>query len=117
MNEAADGGELWRLAVRRTWRRAIAKRSFCRKCSATNWCEAFREFKSIWDPDWKMNPGKIVDPIARPKICAWAPDYNPPQPETHFQYPEDKGNFGRSHCAASASANAAADSQNHVPQL
>lgn len=20
--------------------------------------EAFREFKSIWDPDWKMNPGK-----------------------------------------------------------
>ena len=24
--------------------------------------EAFREFKSIWDPDWKMNPGKVVDP-------------------------------------------------------
>ena len=25
-------------------------------------CEAFREFKSLWDPDGKMNPGKIVDP-------------------------------------------------------
>src|SRR5205807_7670668 len=23
--------------------------------------QAFREFKTIWDPDWKMNPGKIVD--------------------------------------------------------
>src|SRR5204862_1704095 len=23
--------------------------------------EAFREFKSIWDPEWKMNPGKVVD--------------------------------------------------------
>ena len=21
---------------------------------------AFREFKQIWDPDWKMNPGKVV---------------------------------------------------------
>jgi FAD/FMN-containing dehydrogenase len=24
--------------------------------------EAFREFKSIWDPQWKMNPGKVVRP-------------------------------------------------------
>ncbi|MGE5275492.1 MAG: FAD-binding oxidoreductase, partial [Acidobacteriota bacterium] len=24
--------------------------------------EAFREFKRIWDPDGKMNPGKLVDP-------------------------------------------------------
>ena len=23
--------------------------------------QAFREFKTIWDPDWKMNPGKVVD--------------------------------------------------------
>jgi len=22
--------------------------------------QAFREFKSIWDPEWKMNPGKVV---------------------------------------------------------
>ena len=25
---------------------------------------AFREFKTIWDPDWKMNPGKVVHPDA-----------------------------------------------------
>ena len=24
--------------------------------------QAFREFKAIWDPDGKMNPGKVVDP-------------------------------------------------------
>jgi FAD/FMN-containing dehydrogenase len=24
---------------------------------------AFREFKATWDPGWKMNPGKIVDPV------------------------------------------------------
>ena len=24
--------------------------------------QAFREFKSLWDPDWKMNPGKLIDP-------------------------------------------------------
>jgi hypothetical protein len=24
--------------------------------------DAFREFKRIWDPDGRMNPGKVVDP-------------------------------------------------------
>src|SRR5579864_5814214 len=24
--------------------------------------QAFNEFKSAWDPDWKMNPGKVVEP-------------------------------------------------------
>src|SRR5207302_1881483 len=24
--------------------------------------EAFRQFKAIWDPDWKMNPGKVIQP-------------------------------------------------------
>ena len=24
--------------------------------------QAFREFKALWDPEWKMNPGKVVEP-------------------------------------------------------
>jgi len=24
--------------------------------------QAFREFKSAWDPEWKMNPGKLIEP-------------------------------------------------------
>ncbi len=34
----------------------------CPRCSVTTWCDAFREFKAIWDPDGRMNPGKVVDP-------------------------------------------------------
>lgn len=56
---------------------------------------AFREFKAIWDPDWKMNPGKIVDAYLPTENLRLGTGYNPPQPETHFQYPKDKGNFGR----------------------
>ncbi|MGH9530464.1 MAG: FAD-binding and (Fe-S)-binding domain-containing protein, partial [Terriglobales bacterium] len=57
--------------------------------------EAFREFKSIWDPDWKMNPGKIVDPYRIDQNLRLGPAYAPHQPETHFQFPEDRGSFAR----------------------
>jgi FAD/FMN-containing dehydrogenase/Fe-S oxidoreductase len=53
--------------------------------------EAFREFKRIWDPDWKMNPGKVVDPRPITADLRLGPDYNPPQPATHFAYPNDGG--------------------------
>src|SRR5215831_6336762 len=55
--------------------------------------EAFREFKSIWDPDWKMNPGKIVDPYRIDENHRLGADYKPWEPETHFKYPDDKGSF------------------------
>jgi FAD/FMN-containing dehydrogenase len=32
--------------------------------------EAFRQFKAIWDPEGKMNPGKVVDPVRSRPICA-----------------------------------------------
>jgi FAD/FMN-containing dehydrogenase/Fe-S oxidoreductase len=54
---------------------------------------AFREFKSIWDPDWKMNPGKVVDPDPITSNLRLGPDYAPPQPRTHFAYPRDRGSF------------------------
>ncbi len=57
--------------------------------------QAFREFKSIWDPHWKMNPGKVVDPYGITENLRVGPDYNPPQPKTHFQFPEDQGTFAR----------------------
>jgi FAD/FMN-containing dehydrogenase/Fe-S oxidoreductase len=64
--------------------------------------EAFRKFKSIWDPDWKMNPGKLIGlPGETPnKLDAnlrLGPGYAPWQPETHFQFPEDHGSL--SHAA------------------
>ena len=57
--------------------------------------EAFREFKSIWDPDWKMNPGKIVDPYRVDENLRLGPTYAPHQPETYFQFPDDRGSFAR----------------------
>jgi FAD/FMN-containing dehydrogenase/Fe-S oxidoreductase len=57
--------------------------------------QAFREFKSIWDPDWKMNPGKIVDPFRMDENLRLGPSYHPPEPETHFQFPDDQGSFAR----------------------
>ncbi len=57
--------------------------------------QAFRDFKSIWDPEWKMNPGKVVDPYPIASNLRLGTDYNPPQPPTHFQYPHDRGAFSR----------------------
>jgi FAD/FMN-containing dehydrogenase/Fe-S oxidoreductase len=57
--------------------------------------QAFREFKSIWDPEWKMNPGKVVDPYPITSNLRVGPDYNPPQLPTHFHFPGDKGAFSR----------------------
>jgi FAD/FMN-containing dehydrogenase/Fe-S oxidoreductase len=57
--------------------------------------QAFREFKLIWDPQWKMNPGKVVDPYGMEENLRIGPDYNPPQPDTHFSYPADRHSFAR----------------------
>jgi Fe-S oxidoreductase len=53
--------------------------------------EAFREFKSIWDPDWKMNPGKVVDPYRITDNLRLGPNYAPIAVKTHFAYPDDGG--------------------------
>ena len=44
---------------------------------------AFREFKAIWDPDNKMNPGKVVDPYPPDENLRLGPSYHPPQADTH----------------------------------
>ena len=55
--------------------------------------EAFREFKEIWDPGHKMNPGKLVDPYPLDTNLRTGTDYNPPQVKTHFKFPEDRHSF------------------------
>ena len=48
--------------------------------------EAFREFKSIWDPQWKMNPGKVVEAYRPDENLRLGVNYNPPQLKTHFSF-------------------------------
>jgi FAD/FMN-containing dehydrogenase/Fe-S oxidoreductase len=55
--------------------------------------EGFREFKALWDPDWKMNPGKVVEPNAITSNLRLGVDYRPAQVKTHFAYREDGGSF------------------------
>ena len=54
---------------------------------------AFREFKHIWDPDNKMNPGKIVDPYRLDQNLRLGQNYNPPVLDTNFAYTDDHGSF------------------------
>lgn len=55
--------------------------------------QAFGEFKAIWDPANKMNPGKIVEPYRIDENLRLGTDYRPAQPTTHFRFPEDGGSL------------------------
>jgi len=57
--------------------------------------QAFNEFKSLWDPDWKMNPGKVVRPYHPTENLRLGGDFRPWSPETHFNFPEDEGRMDR----------------------
>ncbi len=54
---------------------------------------AFRDFKSLWDPGGRMNPGKLVDPYPLDSNLRTGPDYKPKPVLTIFQYPDDGGSM------------------------
>jgi FAD/FMN-containing dehydrogenase/Fe-S oxidoreductase len=70
-----------------------SKAEFLYKMFGPELIEAFREFKSIWDPDGKMNPGKIVDPYRIEENLRLGAGYAPWNPTTHFKFPDDHGSF------------------------
>jgi Fe-S oxidoreductase len=55
--------------------------------------DAFYEFKRIWDPDWKMNPNRLIGDVKLDEGLRFGPDYRPPQLTTRFAYPDDRGSF------------------------
>ena len=59
--------------------------------------EAFRKFKSAWDPDWKMNPGKLIGARKLDDDLRLGANYAPWDPKTHFKFPDDHGSL--SHAA------------------
>jgi FAD/FMN-containing dehydrogenase/Fe-S oxidoreductase len=72
-----------------------ARAQFVHKMFGPELMAVMREFKAIWDPDGKMNPGKVVDAYAVDTNLRIGPDYNPPQPKTHFKYPADRSSWSR----------------------
>ncbi len=64
--------------------------------------EAFKEFKALWDPTNRMNPGKVsdalrvYDPIENLRYTPLAlGEVTPLQPETHFAFAADGGSMER----------------------
>lgn len=57
--------------------------------------KAFGQFKSAWDPENKLNPYKVVNAYLPTENLRLGADYNPLQPQTHFQFPEDDGSFAK----------------------
>ncbi len=61
--------------------------------------QAFREFKALWDPDNRMNPGKMMGTPGEPEIyqpdekLRVGPGYEAARPHTHFAFPDDDGAF------------------------
>ena len=55
--------------------------------------QAFNDFKRIWDPDWKMNPNRLIGDVKLDEGLRLGPDYRPPQLQTHFAFPDDGGSF------------------------
>ena len=53
--------------------------------------QAFREFKAIWDPQNRMNPGKLVDPYRADEHLRMGPDYQPVELKTRFSFETDVG--------------------------
>jgi FAD/FMN-containing dehydrogenase/Fe-S oxidoreductase len=56
---------------------------------------AFQEFKALWDPLNRMNPGKVVHPYRLDENLRVGPGFHPAQPETRFRFPDDQGQFAR----------------------
>jgi FAD/FMN-containing dehydrogenase/Fe-S oxidoreductase len=52
---------------------------------------AFREFKAIWDPDGRMNPGKLVDAYRADEHLRLGPEYRPVPLSTRMQFTAAEG--------------------------
>lgn len=56
---------------------------------------AFKRFKQLWDPQGRMNPGRLIDPAPLDTELRFGPGYRRPEHETVFAYPEDDGSVSR----------------------
>ena len=56
---------------------------------------AFEAFKAIWDPDLRMNPGKVVHSYRADQNLRLGTSYRPEPVVTRMFFAADKGDFGR----------------------
>jgi len=53
--------------------------------------QAFREIKQLFDPDWRMNPGKIIDSPPMDQALRFGTTYRTPDFPTVYHFREDGG--------------------------
>lgn len=58
-------------------------------------CRAFEEFKAIWDPQGRMNPGKVVHGYRPDENLRLGTTYQPEPVEVAMHFASDSGDFGR----------------------
>lgn len=54
---------------------------------------AFREFKRLWDPSNRMNPGKVIDPDPIDANLRLGANFRPEEPKTYFRFDADGASF------------------------
>ncbi len=72
--------------------------------------QAFREFKLLWDPQNRLNPGKLIDPRRIDQDLKFGPEYSPLQLKTRLAFNSEVGNgFVRAteHCIGMGKCRAA----------
>lgn len=70
-----------------------ARAEFLPRMYGAETMQAFREFKAIWDPRNRMNPGKVIDAYKIDENLKIDPSYRPLQPATRFSFAADFGSF------------------------
>ena len=55
--------------------------------------QCFREFKAIWDPKNRLNPGKAIEPFPIDSNLRLGLTYKPKPLDSWFQYPDDHDSF------------------------
>ena len=93
MNEAADQVVAYGGSLSGEHGDGQARAELLPKMFGPELIQAFNEFKSAWDPDWKMNPGKVVEPYRMDENLRLGAVYHPWEPHTHFRFPHDHGSL------------------------
>ncbi len=73
----------------------LARTEFNPKLYGPDLWAAFKEVKSAFDPDWRMNPGKVVyrdeEPTDIRENLRYGPDYYSLEPQTTLDFDDDGG--------------------------
>jgi FAD/FMN-containing dehydrogenase/Fe-S oxidoreductase len=72
-----------------------ARGALLQKMFGAELMDVLRQFKAIWDPDRRLNPGKLIDAYLPTEDLRLGADYAPLDPRTHFRFPDDEGSFAR----------------------